>query len=114
MNDQIGSLSCFEYRSCSLTQLEAWFGVDCFAYKLFIFGNLLVQAWSQCGGLNIESQTHFGMPKGAKMSLAPNRIFSFKPPHQFQACMHPKLIKDGKKLYTKQADPDQNSDEIKD
>ena len=44
-----------------------------------MFGKLLVHTWSQCGYLNksslyqfIEGRTHFGMPRGAKMSLARN------------------------------------------
>ena len=45
--------------------------------KPSMFGKFLVHAWRWCGGLNkehyilvMEGQTHFGMPRGAKMSLA--------------------------------------------
>jgi hypothetical protein len=51
-------------------------------HKIFLtFNKFLVHAWSHCGGLHeelnfvlvyCESQTHFVMPRGAKMSLALN------------------------------------------
>jgi hypothetical protein len=50
-----------------------------------MFGKFAVHAWSWCGGLNtenilywfIEGQTHFGILRGAKISLAlnePNKL----------------------------------------
>ena len=49
----------------------------------------LVEVWTENFQISdYEGRTHFGMPRGDKMSLAPNEFdiqwSSFKPPHPLQ------------------------------
>ena len=59
----------------SLSQLEFWSGVGCFAYKTFMFGACLVgvEVWAKhCLYQFIEDQTNYVMSRGAEMSLVHN------------------------------------------
>ena len=74
-----------------------WFSIGCFAYSIYNFFPLVtVHAWRKCSKLNGEQSilVHwgviliFGTSWHAKMRLTMKQysMFSFKPPHYFQAC----------------------------
>ena len=88
--DSFGCLVCVGYmsgsaqrriKSYSPTQHEFSLGVGCLFTTPSMFGKFSVCPWRCCGGLTkdilyqfIEGQSHFGMPRGAKMSLAHNGL----------------------------------------
>ena len=75
-----------------------WFSIGCFAYSIYNFFPLVtVHAWRKCSKLNGEQaiylgslggHTHFWHLLACKMRLTMKQysMFSYKPPHYFQAC----------------------------
>jgi hypothetical protein len=60
----------------------------------------------------MEGQTHFGMPRGAKMSLALHELI-YKPPH-LPPRMHQKLTRHGRFCKQNNQLPTKSHDELED